>query len=179
MSTQKVRKISKRSLNYTATWASGLLTVNTPTHFLATGNKVSLFFADSPQDLIDASIIVTTATQFTIPVSYANRVQLVGRVEIGHLNTGMTGGQEWFSIPRGQGSGPCVIQSFVTGTGGATYTLELSLNLTNPILAVSTVTHSIVDGNPQFITVDPAWAYGRINPSVIGAATTLTVLISG
>ncbi len=181
MSSRRVKKIT-RELDYTATYSSGtgLLTVTTATHYLTSTNKVRLYFADAPQELNNVTATVTSSTTFTIPLTAieATRVQAVGKVVIDFYGPSQTGVQEAFTIPRGQGSGNLVIQSYVTGTGGATYTLELSLDAVHWITAVATVTHSGTSGDTAFITVDPAWAYARINPSAIGAATQLTILLS-
>lgn len=216
MSTQRVRKVSKIVLQYTATFANNILSVTTnANHFLATGNVVSLRFQNSPQEINFVSVIVTGATTFDIadevvsttlnagfssgPISdtslggttsqtgsqtsTANPEwgmsvrKYAGQVVIDYYNAGMTGGQPSFTIPRGQGDTNAVMQSFVTGTGGATYTLELSQDGIHWITAVATVTHAGTTGDTAFVTISPAWAYGRINLSVIGAATTLTVLL--
>ena len=177
MSSAKVRTLS-RVLNYTATWATGVLTVVTDAnHYLKTNDLVTLYFQNSPQEIVDVAVTVTNATTFTIPLTTVHGAQAFGQVTIKFYSTGMTGGQAAFTLPK-NAYGARVIQSYVTGTGGATYTLELSLDAIHWVTAVATVTHGITTGDTQSVTVDPLWAYGRINPSVIGSATTLTVMIS-
>lgn len=178
MSAGKVRKLS-RQLNYTATWSAGILTVVTVVnHYLLSGTTVNLHFSNVPQDFIGATVTVVNPTTFTTPLADANQVQSSGIVVIKYYSVGIVGPQAAFSLPKSTSAGT-IIQSTVTGTGGATYTLEVSLDSINWIAAFATITHSVTSGDTQFITVNSAWAYGRINPSVIGAATSLSVSISG
>lgn len=121
--------------------------------------------------------IITNGT-LTNPEYGMSGNKYAGQVEILDYSTGQTGGQPAFSIPRGISSSGAILQTFVTGTGGATYTLELSLDGIHWVLAVATVTHAGTTGDTAFVTISPDWAYGRINPSVIGAATKLTAMLS-
>lgn len=182
MSTAKVKKI-KRQIQYTATWASGgggVLTVTTASaHYLTSGDVVSLIFNDSPQLLPSVVATVTNSTVFTVPCATINLAQTVGLAEIAFYGSAQTGAQAAFTLPRGQGSGNMIIQSYVTGTGGATYTLELSLDNAHWITSVATVTHAGTTNDTAFIAVDPAWAYARLNISALPAGTQLSVLVSG
>jgi len=174
MSTAKVKKL-KTQIYFTATWLADVLTVTTSTpHYLVTGDVVSVIPSSAMIATLDGAITVTSATEFTIatihPYSY-----LRGLVEVDFLRTGQTGRQV-FTLPRSTGA-PAILQSFVTGTGGAVYNFDLSLDGTHWVPA-ATVTHPLVDGDSDFQSIAPAWLYASVDITSIGDNTKLEVLYS-
>jgi hypothetical protein len=182
MSSTKIRKVKAPVLDATLTWSANTLTVVTTTaHNLVTGDLVDIEVQNSPQELIQVPVTVTNSTTFTVSASpYWTDVSvptatLNGKVTISFFRTGQTG-RFAFTAPRSSGIA-AVVQSFVIGTGGASYTLDGSLDgvhWTN----IATITHTTTTGDTQSAQVSPAWAYLSINITSIGAATSLTVLYS-
>lgn len=176
MSASRV-KTFKRELNYSAVFTSpNVVTFTTPTaHFLVTGNLVDIIELVGTAQLPNMAVTVINATSFTLTGAFATDYWASGKIIIRNFSTGMTGLQVMTS-PRNQ-TGSAVIQSFVTGTGTAVYTINGSLDgLHWTVLA--TITHAATTGDTQFLVVEPSWAYIGINITSIGAATTLAVLFS-
>jgi len=167
----KVQKFSK-SLAYTATYANGVLSVTTAaTHYLATGDKVSL---TDGQGRTEAGfpITVTGAATFTIQARLESF--LSGIVVADVFRTGSLGRQILSNSRSSANGAAAVIQSFVTGTGAASYTIDASLDgvhWTN----IATITHAAITNDTQAGSVAPAWAFISINITAIGAATSLEV----
>lgn len=172
MSSQRVRKFGF-VLDFTATWAANVLTVVTVgNHNLATGDRVHLAGNNSPQ-VFNGTVTVTNATTFTVAADITYQYFTAGKATITQFNTGYTG-RITITAPRGTALA-AVIQSFIAGTGGASYTVDGSLDgvhFTN----IATVTHTSND--VQFAQVAPAWAYISINITSVGAATKLEVMYS-
>ncbi len=178
MSSTKVKSVSY-TLPATLSYAAGVLTVTTASvHNLVTGNTVNITAQDSPQQLIGVAVTVTSTTTFTVPVSTQWSdvgipiSTLQGNVKVSIFNTGNLARYP-FTAPRSSGLA-AVMQSFVIGTGGASYTVDGSLDgshWTN----IATVTHGTVSGDTQSATISPAWVYLSINITAIGAATSLQV----
>lgn len=167
----KVQKFSK-SLAFTATYANGILSVTTSaTHYLATGDKVSL---TDNQGRTESGfpIIVTGATTFTVQASLASFLSGIATFDV--FRTGVLGRQIMSTARSSANGASAVIQSFVTGTGAASYTIDASLDgvhWTN----IATITHGAITGDTQAGSVAPAWAFISINITAIGAATALEV----
>jgi len=177
MSTSKVKKL-KTQLYFTATWLANVLTITTASaHNLVTGDLVTII----PDSAMNASlnkqaVTVTNATTFTIASTHPT-AHLRGLVEIDFFRTGFTG-RIIFTAPKSTGS-PSVVQSFVTGTGGATYLMEASLDGIHwtPLTGVDVV-HGALSGDTQATTVAANWTYLATNISVIGASTKFEVMYS-
>ena len=178
MSSQKVRKV-QRFLPYTATWLAGVLTVTTATHYLTSTNTVSFRFNDSPQELNNVAVTVTSGTQFTIVLADENQVQKVGVLVVDFYGPSQTGAQLAFTLPRANGINT-VVQSYVKGTGGAAYTINVSLDgvhwTANP--SGGTLTHAGTTDDTKYEVILAGWGYMQIVPSAIGAATQLYVNVS-
>ncbi len=176
-STQKVKTI-KTILQFTATWAANVLTITTnQNHNLVTGDIVNLKFDESPQVVLGATVTVTGATTFTIP--YTNQYAVPykgGQVEIPYFITGQTGIVAIFTLARTNTGNP-IIQSYVTGIGGASYSVLGSLDGIH-WTSIATVTHGTTTGDTQHTSITDSWVYFAISITSIGAATTLTVLAS-
>ena len=80
------------------------------------------------------------------------------------------------SLPRSTGAA-AVVQSFVTGTGGAAYALDVSLDGVH-WTSLASITHAGTTDDTQSATIAPNWAYGSVNITSIGASTKLTVKYS-
>jgi hypothetical protein len=87
---------------------------------------------------------------------------------------GQTGPQEAQAMQRGMNT-DAIVQSYVTGTGGAAYTLEVSLDNSHFINAVS-FTHSTTSGDTGFVAISPGWTHVRANVISVGANTLLTIM---
>jgi hypothetical protein len=175
MSSARV-KTFKRELNYTAVFtAPSTVTFTTPTaHYLVTGNLVDIISLAGTTQLPNTTVTVIDATNFSIS-SLTDTYWKSGKVVIKYFSTGMTGLQV-ITSPRNQ-TGSSVIQSFVTGTGTAVYTLSGSLDGIH-WTPLATVTHAATSGDTQNVIVEPSWAYLGVNITSIGAATTLAILYS-
>lgn len=177
MSSAKVKTVSKRIINYTSTWATGTLTVTTSSaHYLATGNIVSLQFADTPQELNRVAVTVTGANTFTIALTDGNQVQSVGKVIIGYWGTGVTGDQDVFSLPKATGTAS-VLQFTASGTGGASLTVYVTVDGIGWV-ALPTVSLAAADLATDFITIAPGWAQAKVNVTSVGAATAVRASLS-
>lgn len=177
MSTAKVRKL-KRELAYTATWLADVLTITTATHYMKTGDIISLSFNDSNQEWNNVAITYVDATSFTIPLVAADRskVQLAGRVVIPFFSTGQTGDSAVFSVSKTMDV-PSILQLTAKGTGGATLVLWLS-NDGEGWINAATVTLSTVNLNSEFVQIAPNWTKAKLNVTVIGAATSVVATIT-
>jgi len=181
MSNQRALKIV-RTLPYTATYLNGVLTVTTQTaHYLLSNDNISLhgYRSQAVMSIANKPVTVVNATSFTIDYLFTDESHalefLKGIMETSVFRAGVTG-RFSFSLGKTTGS-PIVIQSFVIGTGGASYTLDVSLDnehWTN----VATVTHIGTTGDTQSAQIAPVWVYGSIDITSIGAATSLTILHS-
>lgn len=174
MSSSKVRKFN-RVLEFTATWATDTLTITTVgNHYLVSGDTVDVFAGHGAFTIIGAVVTVIDATSFSVATTDAFSF-LDGKVQIDIFRTGQTG-RFVKTAPRSVGNA-AVVQSFVVGTGGASYTIDGSLDgvhWTN----IATVTHGILTGDTQFAQIAPMWAYISIDITSIGADTSLEVMYS-
>lgn len=87
---------------------------------------------------------------------------------------GQTGGIGQYTLPRQTGNA-AIVQSYVTGTGGASYAIEVSLDGIHWISA-ATITHTTTTDDTGFVTIEPGWAYIRPNITSIGTNTTLSII---
>ncbi len=154
------------------TAAVPLLTVTTTgNHLLTSTNQVTVRSTNVAIASQQAVVTVTGATTFTIPQSeaYGGYVS----IETDNFPTGFTGVTPSVGLGRTNGNS-AVVQSVVTGTGGAVTVIEASLNGT-AWSTIGTLTNTGVDGNAQFLTIEPAWAFVRANVTSVGASTKLEV----
>lgn len=197
MSSQRV-KLFKRELGYRVIWSSPTVVsfiTQTP-HYLTSGSLVDIIEISGTTQLINQAVTVVDATTFTLvgdfinlngniyatsngttlTISDSNQVTYTsGKVVIKYFSTGVTGYQV-ITSPRNQ-IGSAVLQSFVTGTGGASYTVNGSLDGIHWSV-LSTTTHAGTTGDTQATTIEPSWAYIAINITTIGSATKLTAAFS-
>lgn len=137
--------------------------------------NLAIYLASSSQYTdYKTSVGTVSGNTFTASVATAQYIQNLSHFGVDGYLPGQTGGQAEQTIPRGTGA-ETVIQSYVSGTGGASYIIELSLNKTHWI-ASANVSHSNTNNNTGFITVSPGWAYYRANINSIGANTNLVIM---
>jgi hypothetical protein len=153
---------------------NGIITITTESnHGLFTGIPVTITSGAS-YDAHTATITVTSANTFTIGCN--KHMQNIDNYCINGFISGQTGPQAPQTLPRGTGCNT-VIQSYVTGSGGASYSIDLSLN-NDHWITLSSITHPTTSGNTQFVSIAPGWAYMRANLSSIGANTNLVLMTS-
>ena len=68
-----------------------------------------------------------------------------------------------------------VVQSYVRGTGGAVYKVEVSMDSEHWV-ETATVTHTTTTDDTGFVTIQPGWAYMRPNITSIGVNTNLVII---
>lgn len=170
MSTSKVKK-AKRIINFTSTWATDVLTVTTSAvHDAIIGDIVLLKFANSPQEFRAAVASIPTTSQMTFAAVGANNsVITAGQAEFDFVRT--AGNSYIITAPATGGNGS-IIQATVSGTNGSTVGVYGSLDGVNfTSTALGTITNTT--GQTQFLSVANNWAYLKLTPSAIGAATKL------
>ena len=178
MSSQRVRKIKNPAIQYTATWAANVLTVvTTSANNVVVGDIIQLISNNVPQVLSGAVVSVISTTSFTIAASSAFSGMIVGDITTDFFRTGQTG-RKIIALPRNSGNqGTIFVQSYVSGVGGASYSLEVSLDGIHWIPMNTTLTHPTTDQDTQYMPID-AWAYFAANIITIGASTRLDILVS-
>ena len=175
MGTQKVKKLN-RVLNYVATWATGILTVTTDAaHYLKSTDKVNLVFNNSPCELNQAVVTVTTPSEFTIEVAGPHEVQMLGKVIIDYFSDAQTGEVSRFSIAKTMDA-PSVIQFTTHGAGGAVFVLSVS-NDGEGWVEIATVTLASSNLASEFVSIAPQWTQAKLSATSIGADTTVTVTV--
>lgn len=174
MSTTKTHKLRQIFSVKSFSWAGDNLTIvtNTP-HLLFNGVTVAAHNIDAAYDSVKGIVTVIDSTTFTITGKFTRGSFYQYQVD-GFL-PGQTGGVGSYSLPRALAY-PLVVQSYVSGTGGATVALDLSLDGIHWVSSGSTLTNTTVDQNTQFATIAPGWAYIRPNITTIGANTLLTII---
>lgn len=160
--------------SYTYDTANGTVTIVTPTSHNLWSNLYVSLVSNITYAACYGTANVISANTFI--VQYSNYIDGLTNYEINGYLPGTTGGQTEQTLPRGTGT-DTIIQSYVNGSNGASYIVEVSLDKTHWI-ATANVTHANVDQDTAFITIKPGWAYYRANVSAIGNNTNL-VLLSG
>lgn len=115
---------------------------------------------------------VVDANNFSVQCSQ-NLQGLTNFYVFGYLS-GQTGNQSEQTLPRATGT-DTIIQSYVNGTGGAAYKIDVSLDAVHWINS-NTQSHSTTSGNTVFSTIKPGWAYYRANVTSLGANTNLVFM---
>lgn len=177
MSSSKVKKIT-RVLPFTVTGVSGTgpyvytLTFGAA-HYLVAGESIRIETNVYPLQINTTVVATPLTTTATISSTFPIEQFLTGNLFAFSYGTGQTGAQAPFTLPT-YGSGPSMIQSYVTGTGGASYTIEGSLT-EDVWTTVSTVAHTAVNNDSAFFTIAQPWPYLRVNITSIGAGTKLFI----
>lgn len=182
MSTQRVKYIKQffpiESYTYDSANTRAVIVANTVyTNLLYTGLPIYLCSNIQYSNFKTvANNVVANSNTFTSSVSAVNYIQNMSHIGVDGYLPGQTGPQAEQTLPRGTGC-DTVVQSFVNGTGGASYNLELSLDTTHWINFAS-VTHGSDNGNTVATFIAPGWAYMRANLSSVGANTNLVIMSS-
>lgn len=172
MSLSRIKYIKQNFPISSYTYANGKITVTSSgNHNLFTGLPVTLI-SDINYYAVNGTANVTSANTFSI--NYTKHVQdLTHYGYNGYISTGAKDAQ---TLPRATGT-ETIVQSYVTGTGGAAYNIDVSLDAQHWIVAAN-ATHTSTSDDTVFLTISPGWAYYRANVTAIGANTNL-VFISG
>ena len=157
-------------------WAGGVLTIDfAAPHLLVAGHPITLEWQNIGQSINTTVASAPSGTQITVAlVSQPSTLNLL--VMIKFYQAGFTGAGVAVPVMHSLGK-PCMVQSYVDGTGGASYTLQVSLDGTHWV-DVATVTHTLVDEHTDFVVVDPVVNFVRANVTSVGAATRLVVMHS-
>lgn len=180
MSSRKVRPFVRTLTIDTAVFQLAYLTTVIHTkevHHLNNGDVITLRFPDAPQVLLDVPVTVTSTTSFTIDTPMDYRLYNA-EIEVGFYNHDMTGGQQPLTL-HATTALSAVIQSWVSGTGTAVYTIEGSLDGVHWSTDTVIITHAAANNDTQAATIAVSWAYLRINLTSVGAATKLYVNVAG
>ena len=173
MALTRLQNIEQRFTATSFSWdATGLLLTITSHKFIA-GITVTVPNIDSAYDSITGVIQVVDAN--TIRVVSDPVLGRFAEVIVRGFLPGQTGYTDVYSIRKGEGS-ETVLQSWVTGTGGAAYNVELSMDGTHWINS-ATVTHTTVSGDTGGFTFTAGWAYIRFNITSLGASTILSIIL--
>lgn len=174
MSVSKVRYIKQFFPVSSYTYNTNVYTVTANSHGLFTGIPVTLTVGTS-YDAFTGPATVVDADTFTVGCT-----KHMGNIDNYCINgyvSGQTGEKPEQTLPRGTGS-DVLIQSYVYGTGGASYKIDVSLDKEHWI-NLGTINHATSNGNTAFIPVAPNWAYMRPNVTSIGANTNLVIMTGG
>lgn len=137
--------------------------------------NAAIYLASSTQYTdYKTSVRTKSGNTFTASVATAQYIQNLSHFGVDGYLPGQTGGQEPQTLPRGTGT-ETIIQSYVSGTGSASYVIDVSLD-TSHWIPVANVTHANTNNDTGFITISPGWAYYRANINSIGANTNLVIM---
>ena len=155
--------------SYSYSSSNNTVSITSDSHGLFTGIPVALT-SDKHYSAYNGSANVTSANTFTIE-SYVNPQDLTHFSINGYTSTGA---KDYQTLPRGRGI-DSIIQTYANGAGGATVTIDVSLDANRWIsLGSMTVTNT----NSAFIPVSPSWAYFRANVVSLVANSNLVVISS-
>lgn len=179
MSSRKVKPFTRKLTIVSAVYSAitGLVTIVTDTHYLASLDVITVRFPDVPQILLNVPVTVSDGTTFTIATPMDYHLNNASEIEVGYYSVGQTGGQLALTLPSSTALN-AVVQSWVSGTGTAVYTIEGSLDGVHWTTDGTTITHTSADGNTQAASISVSWAYLRINLTSVGTATKLYVNLS-
>ena len=145
-------------------------------HVLYTGVTASLT-SDKDYYVTTGTATKTSANTFTIVAPFVGTLSNeITHYSINGYVTGQTGVKDAQTLPRATGT-DTIIQSYVIGTGAASYNIDVSLDKEHWIPAANVV-HTTTSGDTGFITIKPGWAFMRANVVSIGANSNL-VLMTG
>lgn len=173
MSVSRVRYIKKSyPVNSSSLDKStGILTVTANSHQLFTGINVTVS-SGSSYDAVTATATITGANTFQL--NCPKYIQNIDGYFINGYISSDSGAQSPQTLPRATGT-DTIIQSYVNGSGGASYKVDLSMDGSNWITA-NTISHGTNSGNTTFMTISPGWAYMRANVISVGANTNLVIM---
>ncbi len=171
MSASRINYITQEFGISSSAWANNVYTANTTANnYLFTGAEVRLL---GSVRTYTAPVTVIANNQFTVNMTAEYRDNYNSYIVKGYL-PGQTGARTPQAIQRGMAT-DAIIQSYVTGTGGAQYTIDVSLDSQHWINA-ATVAHSTTSNDTGFVTVAPGWCFYRANVASVGANTLLSII---
>lgn len=151
--------------------ANGKINITSTGHILFNNVSITLISGAS-YDALTGLATVINANTFSVPA--ITNLQFIDNYVVNGYLTNQTGTKPAQTLPRGTGT-ETIIQSYVSGTGGASYVIDVSLD-TSHWIPVANVTHSNTNNDTGFITISPGWAYYRANINSIGANTNLVIM---
>ena len=173
MNTGRVKYITQDKQVRNHSWNNTNLIIDTTeNHSLYNNVTVSLLNIERNEYVTGLANIISSNSFSIIPDKTLPGRYILYRIH-GYL-PGQTGPQSAQPIPRGLGSS-AIIQSYVTGSNGASYSVEVSLD-TEHWINVASVVHTTDTGDTAFITIIPGWTQYRTNITAIGNNTLLTVM---
>lgn len=180
MSTQRVKTIKQffpiESYSYDSVTSMASIVANTSYTNLLFANVVVYLNSTTQYSNYKTSVNTISGNTFTAFVPYNQYLQSLSHFSVDGYLPGQTGNQTELTLPRGTGC-DTVIQSYVTGTGGASYKIDVSLDAAHWINLTS-MSHNTTNGNTVYTLVSPGWAYMRANLTSVGANTNLVVMSS-
>lgn len=180
MSSQRVRKPKQffpiESYSYDSANSIATIVANTAFTDLLYANASIYLDSQIRQESYKSSVKTISGNTFTASVPVNQYIQTLTHFSVDGYLPGQTGGQVSHTLPRGTGC-DTVIQSYVSGSGGASYSIELSLD-TEHWISFASVSHGTNDGNTSAVFIAPGWAYMRANLSSVGANTNLVLMTS-
>jgi hypothetical protein len=155
--------------SYSYSSSNTTVSITATNHGLFTGIPLALT-SDKHYSAYNGSANVTSANTFTVQ-SYINPQNLTHFSIDGYISTGQKEAQ---TLPRGRGI-DSVIQTYTNGSGGATVSIEVSLD-TQHWISVGTMV--VTNTNTAFVSVSPSWAYYRANVTALAANSNLVLMSS-
>lgn len=171
MSVSRVKYLKQYFPITSYSFDSGISTISANNHLLFTGIPVSLT-SDKQYFSYNSFATVISANSFSVPSS--EYIHNLTHFCINGYVSGQTGRMEPQTIPRATGT-ETIVQSYVNGTGGATYNVDVSLDKDHWI-SLGSIVHGSQSGNTAYLTISPGWAYMRANVASIGANTNLVIM---
>jgi hypothetical protein len=156
---------------YTFDAANNQLVITSNNHLLYANANINLT-SGIQYEAYSAKVVSKTTNTFIVSAT-ANLAYLTNYYVNGYV-TGQTGAKEPQTLPRATGT-ETIIQSYIDGSGGASYSIDVSLDNSHWI-TLGSITHGSSDGNTAFATISPGWAYMRANLSSVGANTNLVIM---
>lgn len=156
-----------------ASWAADEWTLTTAAnHYLVPTDTLTFIDPYNPQHY-NVTLAASTAGTTIKFASTDRKIKFPEKVFTDIFRTGLTGGQDKFTFSFGQPPS-AIIQSYVTGTGGAVFDVEASMTGQH-WQSIATVT--LAASSHEFVKITDPWAYGRLKITSIDAATTLKAVM--
>jgi len=173
MSSQRVRYIRQffpiGSYTYNTTTATYSITANN--HLLFEG--VPVYLVSEPYNTTHLSTANVTSSN-TFNVSCPSDLPKLSHYYVNGYLSNQTGVKPEHTLPRATGT-ETIVQTYVNGTGGASLSVDVSLD-TQHWINVGSIVNGTASGNTGYITISPGWAYMRPNVVSIGANTNLVIM---
>lgn len=178
MSTQRVKTIKQyfpiESYSFDSANSIATIVANTAYTNLLFANLNIYLSSTTQYTNYKTSVKTVVGNTFTATVETAQYIQNLSHFGVDGYLPSQTGSQAEQTLPRGTGT-ETIVQSYVSGTGGASYIIDVSLDKTHWIPAANVV-HSSVNNDTGFVTISPGWAYYRANLTSVGANTNLVIM---